>query len=120
MKTKPSETLRQMALTDRKLSWLGAVAETIAELEEDNARKDDAIADQARKIKSLLAQLVTVKQELDAAVRDIQRTLRDEQLVCAMCDQEACPEYGSDEKPLHYCNEADWRGPCPQNGGENA
>ena len=120
MKTKPSETLRQMALTDRKLSWLGGIAETVAQMEEDNARKDDAIADQARKIKSLLAQLVTVKQELDAAVRDIQRTLRDEQLVCAMCDQEACPEYGSDEKPLHYCNEADWRGPCPQNGGENA
>lgn len=120
MKTKPSETLRQMALTSRNLSWLGAVAETVAELEEDNARKDDAIAEQARKIKELLAQLMTVKRERDAAVRDIQCTLRDEQLVCAMCNQEICPEYGNDKKPLHFCDEADWRGPCPQNGGENA
>ena len=82
---KVSETLRQMALTDRKLSWLGGIAEIVAQMEEDNdrmlrdieayrgageryeqeiARKDDAIADQARKIKGLLAQLMTVEQRI--------------------------------------------------------
>lgn len=115
MKTKPSETLRQMALTDRKLSWLGAVAETIAELEEDNARKDDAIADQARKIKGLLAQLVTVKRERDAAVRDIREMLVEQGGnfdLCHWCRQ-VC-----DDKCL--CDaDADWRGPCAENGGEN-
>lgn len=68
----------------------------------------------------LRAELEQVRRERDAAVRDIQCTLRDEQLVCAMCNQEICPEYGNDKKPLHFCDEADWRGPCPQNGGENA
>ncbi len=84
-KHKASETLRQMALTARKLSWLGGIAETVAQMEEDNARmsrdieayrgageryeqeiarKDAAIAEQARKIKGLLAQMMTVEQRI--------------------------------------------------------
>ena len=83
---KASETLRQMALTDRKLSWLGAVAETVAQMEEDNdrmlrdidayrgageryeqelARKDAAIAEQARQLKDALAQVERYKAWVD-------------------------------------------------------
>lgn len=85
-KHKASETLRQMALTDRKLSWLGAVAETVARLEEDNdrmardieayrgageryeqeiARKDAAIAEQARQLKEALALVERYKAWVD-------------------------------------------------------
>ena len=126
MKTKPSETLRQMALTDRKLSWLGAVAETIAELEEDNARKDDAIADQARKIKGLLAQLMTVKRERDAAVRDVKNVVthypcyvcKHSQYAhgcgCDIADNLQCEKWNCRKGELF-----EWRGPCAENGGEN-
>ena len=82
MKTKPSETLRQMALTSPKLSWLGGIAETVAQLEEDNDRKDDAITDQARKIKELLVQLMTVKRERDAACAGCQERCHTLSMLC--------------------------------------
>ena len=65
-KHKASETLRQMALTGRSLSRLGGIAETVARLEEDNARKDAAIAEQARQLKEALAALEQVRRERDA------------------------------------------------------
>lgn len=119
MKTKPSETLRQMALTDRKLSWLGAVAETIAELEEDNARKDDAIAEQARQLKEALAALEKVKRERDAAIVDIRN-------YPGITTCHACKHFpGKGKAPSKHCKIIDrscfeWKNPFAQNGGENA
>ena len=117
MKTKPSETLRQMALTSPKLSWLGGIAETVAQLEEDNARKDDAIAEQARQLKEALAELERVKRERDAAVYDLTSYHGD----CKTCRHMA----DTSDSACRACsngkdNNWTWRGPCPQNGGENA
>ena len=136
---KVSETLRQMALTDRKLSWLGGIAETVAELEEDNsrmsrdieaykgageryeqeiARKDDAIAGQSRQLKEAAAELEQVKRERDAACADLRM-----HSTCSTCAN--APEHYS--KPCcHTCALEDdfmgykWRGPCAENGGGEA
>lgn len=53
----------------------------------------------------------------EAAERDINKVLHGG-LICSMCNQIACPEYGNDQVPLHNCDRAKWRGPCKENGGE--
>lgn len=53
----------------------------------------------------------------EAAERDINNVLHGG-LICSMCNQLACPEYGNDEVQPHYCDKATWRGPCEENGGE--
>lgn len=115
---KVSETLRQMALRDRKLSWLGGIAETVARLEEDNARKDDAIAEQARQLKEALAEIEQVKRERDAAVDAIRsggscphckhNLGRNTNTGLPMCSKHI-------DYPDGQCFE--WRGPCAENGG---
>ena len=57
------------------------------------------------------------KARCEAAERDINNVLHGG-LICSMCNQLACPEYGNDEVQPHYCDKATWRGPCEENGGE--
>lgn len=57
------------------------------------------------------------KARCEAAERDINKVLHGG-LICSMCNQLACPEYGNDEVQPHYCDKATWRGPCEENGGE--
>lgn len=148
---KVSETLRQMALTDRKLSWLGGIAETVAELEEDNsrmardieayrgageqyekeiARKDAAIAEQARQLKEALAELEQVKRERGAALNDLKiadfwgncqfcKYVGDHDAACETNDYLCC----DCQEPTCACRTCanatrwHWRGPCAENGG---
>ena len=57
------------------------------------------------------------KARCEAAERDINTVLHGG-LICSMCNQLACPEYGNDEVQPHYCDKATWRGPCEESGGE--
>ena len=129
-KHKASETLRQMALTSPKLSWLGGIAETVALLEEDNARKDDAIAEQARQLREALAELERVKRERDAALNDLKiadfwgncqfcKHVDDHDAACETNDYLCC----DCQEPTCACKTCanatgwEWRGPCAENGG---
>ena len=141
-KHKASETLRQMALTARNLSWLGAVAETVAELEEDNDRKDDAIAEQARQLAAWVetenafsAQidhyaklLKQVKRERDAAKAEAEANRNELRVIvslpnCNDCGHKVCMHkspLGQRVRfncPLWTAKGESQRGPCAENGG---
>lgn len=125
---KASETLRQMALTSPKLSWLGGIAETVARLEEDNARKDDAIAEQARQLKAALTELERVKRERDAAKADAEANMNELRVIvslpnCNDCGHKVCMHrspLGQRVRfncPLWTAKGESQRGPCAENGG---
>ena len=142
---KVSETLRQMGLRDRKLSWLGGIAETVARLEEDNARKardieaykgageryeqkiarkDDAIAEQARQLKEALAQVERERNALPI----VEQTEADREYIdyiCPKCRITLQQHFKASREPMrysqnycHHCGQKlSWRGPCAENGG---
>lgn len=91
---KKSETLRQLALWDRKLSWLGSFADEMQRLEEENerlmrdvekftgvgrmyeseiTRLENAIARQAEQLRDALARagIPDVKRECDTDETEI-------------------------------------------------
>lgn len=139
---KASETLRQMALTSPKLSWLGGIAETVARLEEDNARmsrdieaykgageryeqeiarKDDAIAEQSRQLKEALAELEQTTRERDAAIQQLSGH-------CWCCkigvrtkfgkgNLYECKYVGGRAGIRAVCPHWEWDFPCAENGG---
>ena len=79
--------------------------------EEDNARKDDAIAEQARQLREALAELERVKRERDAACADLR--INSSCATCEHLDGRMC------KMITHGLNKCywDWRGPCTENGG---
>lgn len=81
------------------------------------ACKDAAIAEQARQLKEALAALERVKRERNAAVYDLTSYHGDCKTCRHMVDtsDSACRACSNGKD-----NNWTWRGPCAENGGENA
>lgn len=85
--------------------------------EQEIARKDDAIAGQARQLREALAALEQVKRERNAAVRDLS-TLS----YCGTCSNPKDNTYciinsNMQGKRTRPCPEYIWNSPCAENGG---
>lgn len=135
-----AETLRQIALGDKKPSWLGCIADEvemlkaerdrlkrdlttcqgvgsryeyeISQLNAEIKRKEAAIAGQAKQLKDAVAEPERVMRERDAAVRDI-CDIAGDSFPCDQCakDNRSCGE------DVVFCKGFKWRGPCAENGG---
>lgn len=82
--------------------------------EQELARKDDAIAEQARQLREALAALERVKRERDAAVYDLTSYHGDCKTCRHMADtSDAACRACSNGKDNNWT----WRGPCAENGG---